>query len=597
MPKPVIFTYAKKRSQIDNQNSLFDRLIQDVSNNTVKKVRENNYTDPNLSIFSLDDESPVKKNVANKVKKTNSIVKEATKRKNEQNEETSSKKKESLKAKNRKQETNKEEQEEVEEKTFPTQESSIGMNLRSKKVINQNSEKTKSNIPTSQSFGLSSQLSDISLSKQNNSTIIQESPKPIQSAKLTKSVSLSDTQKITSNADFGLSSTEDEDDVNINDSFKKTKLKQIKLVKSSSDTATFQQSPAKLSQQQINESPRSKQLGTKFSLFSGGYSKRIPIKFNSDIYCGNLSPNHEMLSNKSPNRDETSIDFPLTQTRKAYECEELGEIQGLIDDTIYLMDGLDKTVDISQRCLSAIKLAEYCINSDFRMHLRTHGTISKIFELLNDSPKDANLALSTSCIIFTLSRDKLVMDMDESSFELMMTLLKTSLPNSDFINENKFYKKNFERCKNVCEKIDDLSLIVNLNSHVLLIECLLSLSTKRLNGNWFKDSLRKYGTIDLIIDMLENNINIEGLLKYSRFFKLLENATNLNGINQNYLCCMDNDRFFNLIKATFNCLFNDLKQDNIESSKKKLFSDIIKDIYLILVNLTYKNGNFKINSF
>lgn len=78
----------------------------------------------------------------------------------------------------------------------------------------------------------------------------------------------------------------------------------------------------------------------------------------------------------------------LLNTRKAYECEELGETQSFTDDTNYLMDGLNDNFQMANRCMSAIKLAEYCLNSEFRMHLRSQGTITKIFNLLHDSAKD-----------------------------------------------------------------------------------------------------------------------------------------------------------------------------------------------------------------
>ncbi len=78
----------------------------------------------------------------------------------------------------------------------------------------------------------------------------------------------------------------------------------------------------------------------------------------------------------------------LRDPRKAYECEELGETQSILDDTSYLMDGLSDNFQLANRCLSALKLAEYCVNSEFRMHLRSHGIVAKIFTLLHDSHKD-----------------------------------------------------------------------------------------------------------------------------------------------------------------------------------------------------------------
>lgn len=80
----------------------------------------------------------------------------------------------------------------------------------------------------------------------------------------------------------------------------------------------------------------------------------------------------------------------LRSTRKAYECEELGEAQAFLDDFNYLMDGLNSRYKLSERCLSSIKLAELCLSSEFRMNLRSSMSnddyyINKIFKLLNDS--------------------------------------------------------------------------------------------------------------------------------------------------------------------------------------------------------------------
>ena len=61
----------------------------------------------------------------------------------------------------------------------------------------------------------------------------------------------------------------------------------------------------------------------------------------------------------------------------------------------------------------------------FRMHLRAHGTMSVLLKELKDAPKDAGLALCTATVLFVLSQDRLNMDMDRDSLELMLNLLDT----------------------------------------------------------------------------------------------------------------------------------------------------------------------------
>lgn len=42
----------------------------------------------------------------------------------------------------------------------------------------------------------------------------------------------------------------------------------------------------------------------------------------------------------------------------------------------------------NSRCLSAITLATKCMTPAFRMHVKAHGTVAKIFRALQDATKD-----------------------------------------------------------------------------------------------------------------------------------------------------------------------------------------------------------------
>ncbi len=84
--------------------------------------------------------------------------------------------------------------------------------------------------------------------------------------------------------------------------------------------------------------------------------------------------------------DLIEIEIKLRNSRKAYECEELGENQAFLDDICYLLDGLSSKYKLGDRCLCAIKLAESCLSSEFRMNLRLSSEyINTIFNSLNDS--------------------------------------------------------------------------------------------------------------------------------------------------------------------------------------------------------------------
>ena len=99
------------------------------------------------------------------------------------------------------------------------------------------------------------------------------------------------------------------------------------------------------------------------------------------------------------------------------------------------------------RCLSAMSLASKCMEPAFRMHLRAHSTVAKFFQALKDAPSKAasahqtpnstfisylhflcvflqSVALCTSCIMFVLTQDRLNMDLDRDSLELMLNLLE-----------------------------------------------------------------------------------------------------------------------------------------------------------------------------
>ena len=57
--------------------------------------------------------------------------------------------------------------------------------------------------------------------------------------------------------------------------------------------------------------------------------------------------------------------------------------------------------------------------------------------------------------MYTLSRDKLVIDIDKSSLKLMILILNTNSPTNKEIENNLLYKKIYQQCKNLLTKLED----------------------------------------------------------------------------------------------------------------------------------------------
>lgn len=103
---------------------------------------------------------------------------------------------------------------------------------------------------------------------------------------------------------------------------------------------------------------------------------------------------------------------------------EFGENQEFTDDIEYLLSGLKSTQPLNTRCLSVISLATKCAMPSFRMHLRAHGMVAMVFKTLDDSQHHQNLSLCTAALMYILSRDRLNMDLDRASLDLMIRLLE-----------------------------------------------------------------------------------------------------------------------------------------------------------------------------
>ena len=80
--------------------------------------------------------------------------------------------------------------------------------------------------------------------------------------------------------------------------------------------------------------------------------------------------------------------------------------------------------------------------------------MNKFFAELKDAPKNPGLALCTATVLFVLSQDRLNMDMDRDSLELMLNLLDTDSRIKDALDNAwmsaKELQKNKEKVQELC---------------------------------------------------------------------------------------------------------------------------------------------------
>ncbi|XP_075976519.1 uncharacterized protein LOC142976831 [Anticarsia gemmatalis] len=247
----------------------------------------------------------------------------------------------------------------------------------------------------------------------------------------------------------------------------------------------------------------------------------------------------------------------VRNVKKAHQIQEIGEFQEFNDDVEYLLDSLQNNNPISTRCLSAITLASKCTAPAFRMHLRAHGTVQKFFSALHDATNDQSLGLCTATVMFVLSQDRLNMDLDRESLELMLNLLESDASHKNALDDcgltSAQLTKTQERVRELCAEIKSQGKaqhldLENITVGHLAMETLLSLTSKRA-GEWFKEELRVLGGVDHIVRTIQDcaakldspveswtTTDVEVLRKVDRCLRVLENVTQQNEDNQLYLC-------------------------------------------------------------
>ncbi|XP_035782959.1 protein wings apart-like [Anopheles albimanus] len=274
-------------------------------------------------------------------------------------------------------------------------------------------------------------------------------------------------------------------------------------------------------------------------------------------------------------RDSKPFYTIVRNVKNSHQMQEIGEFQEMDDDVEYILSALQPDNPMSTRCLSALQLATKCMKPAFKMHVRAHGVVTRFFRALSDAHQDAGLALCTAAIMYVFSQDKLNMDLDRDSLELMLNLLGTTSGGEQLAGTagkaaSDPQQKIRQRVKELCEEIKGCGKAKphsignesdssggsssgnssdghRISAATLAMESLLSLTSQRA-GEWFKDELRKLGGIEHLIKTVSECYEsvperaadwhpeaIAKLRKIERCLRVLNNVCVFNRANQTFL--------------------------------------------------------------
>nr|XP_018909266.1 PREDICTED: protein wings apart-like [Bemisia tabaci] len=309
----------------------------------------------------------------------------------------------------------------------------------------------------------------------------------------------------------------------------------------------------------------------------------------------------------------------VRNVKRAHQIQESGEFQEFNDDVEYILDALKDNNPIGTRCLSAISLASKCMAPAFRMHVRAHGTVTKFFKALHDAAKDQSLGMCTATVMFVLSQDRLNMDLDRDSLELMLNLLESDTSHRNALDTcgltDSQLRKTIARVRELCAEIQSQGHAKHLNldnitvGH-LAMETLLSLTSRRA-GEWFKEELRELGGLEHIVQtiveccrLVDDTVNawspplLEKICKVDRCLRVLENVTFQNEENNAYLLQFKEGILLDTVVKLFKVCDAEIPlYPSSDITDKQSVGAILRETLLatlkVLINLTH---NFSANS-
>ncbi|XP_071986591.1 wings apart-like protein homolog isoform X2 [Engystomops pustulosus] len=329
-------------------------------------------------------------------------------------------------------------------------------------------------------------------------------------------------------------------------------------------------------------------------------------------------PYQDMVTALKCRKEHKELYTVVQHVKHFNDVVEFGENQEFTDDIEYLLSGLKSNQPINTRCLSVISLATKCAMPSFRMHLRAHGMVAMVFKTLDDSQHHPNLALCTAALMYILSRDRLNMDLDRASLDLMIRLLEMEQDTTSRHMNEKDMNKIKEKIRKLCETVHNKHLdLENITTGHLAMETLLSLTSKRA-GDWFKEELRLLGGLDHIVDKVKECVNhldsdedeeklVAFLWGAERCLRVLESVTVHNPENQSYLIAYkDSQLIVSSAKALRHCeefiqRYNRAEESicipynkplihhSAGSHVGKAVEDCMRAIIGVLLNLTHDN--------
>ncbi|XP_053164729.1 wings apart-like protein homolog isoform X2 [Hemicordylus capensis] len=329
-------------------------------------------------------------------------------------------------------------------------------------------------------------------------------------------------------------------------------------------------------------------------------------------------PYQEIVTALKCRKEDKELYTVVQHVKHFNDVVEFGENQEFTDDIEYLLSGLKSNQPLNTRCLSVISLATKCAMPSFRMHLRAHGMVAMVFKTLDDSQHHQNLSLCTAALMYILSRDRLNMDLDRASLDLMIRLLELEQDSSSKLLNEKDMNKIKEKIRRLCETVHNKHLdLENITTGHLAMETLLSLTSKRA-GDWFKEELRLLGGLDHIVDKVKECVDhlssdeneeklVASLWGAERCLRVLESVTVHNPENQSYLIAYkDSQLIVSSAKALQHCeeliqRYNraedticlpdskPLPHQNVTNHVGKAVEDCMRAIIGVLLNLTNDN--------